>query len=684
VLSVALCAPPLASLSCAATAEDRDAPAGTMDAPNGDPASALRAALALERSGDVDAAAQAFAKIAATHAVISDFADLLRVRAFADAGRHGEAIAAAREADARGGASSLRGSWARLEGDAHAALGTEEEARAAWRRALDATSDRAAGAALRERIALSLGRSGDTRAAAALDREIWEATPTEPAARRAEERLGRAEETLGESLRPAESWDQRAQGLFDAGWTDEALVATDTALGRGLDGPVRAGAQRRRAHCLFRLRRYDAAADAFASLGDDGEARRLAARSRARAGRVRVAIDELLALAASGSPGDAAQAHWLAGLLLEGEGEAARARTSFEAVAAQSADPALASSALWRLGWADFRARNLPTARERLLRLAESGADLVGRLQARYWAARAAEESGDTTAAQAELARLAGEWGGSYYGWRARARLAPGAPVEDVPATFAAGAGALDANALARPRILVDAGLEELAREEIARLADGAGATAGAPTASDRIALARLALAARDYARAQALVLADGAEALQRAPARGGDEPFRLAYPEAYADSVRAATADPAAVSPALVWAIMREESGYRADVVSVAGARGLMQIMPETGARLARGEGIEGFGADDLFDPQTNIRLGAAYLRALTSRFEGRLSAAIGSYNAGPEPVSRWLAQRADWPDDAWVEEIPYDQTRNYVKRVLRSLHLYEALYGR
>ena len=126
----------------------------------------------------------------------------------------------------------------------------------------------------------------------------------------------------------------------------------------------------------------------------------------------------------------------------------------------------------------------------------------------------------------------------------------------------------------------------------------------------------------------------------------------------------------------------MREESGYRPEVVSVVGARGLLQIMPATGARLARDLGILSFDPDDLFDPMLNFRLGSYYLSELRRRFEGRDSAAIGSYNAGPEAVSRWLEERGSLEDDEWVESIPYSETRGYVKRVLRSQWAYRTLY--
>ena len=84
----------------------------------------------------------------------------------------------------------------------------------------------------------------------------------------------------------------------------------------------------------------------------------------------------------------------------------------------------------------------------------------------------------------------------------------------------------------------------------------------------------------------------------------------------------------------------------------------------------------------EQLFRPRLNIRLGTHYLDQLGQQFGGRHSAAIGSYNAGPEAVSRWLEERPDHHDDEWVEAIPYQQTRRYVKRVLRSLHAYQVLY--
>ena len=137
------------------------------------------------------------------------------------------------------------------------------------------------------------------------------------------------------------------------------------------------------------------------------------------------------------------------------------------------------------------------------------------------------------------------------------------------------------------------------------------------------------------------------------------------------------------AIEPELVLAIMREESHYRVDARSVVGALGLLQLMPETANQLAQEKGLDAFETEDLFDPRINIMLGSTYLLQLGNRFEGRISAVIGSYNAGPNRVASWLRGEAGViEDDIWVENIPYDQTRGYVKRVLRSLHAYKVFY--
>ena len=136
-------------------------------------------------------------------------------------------------------------------------------------------------------------------------------------------------------------------------------------------------------------------------------------------------------------------------------------------------------------------------------------------------------------------------------------------------------------------------------------------------------------------------------------------------------------------VEPGSLYSLMREESSYRPDVVSIAGARGLLQLMPEHGERVARALPLpELHRRRPLRSRAPTSRLGARYLASLLRQFAGRASAAIGSYNAGPARGRALGARAAAREDDEWVEEIPYEQTRAYVKRVLRSLHAYRVLY--
>ena len=133
-------------------------------------------------------------------------------------------------------------------------------------------------------------------------------------------------------------------------------------------------------------------------------------------------------------------------------------------------------------------------------------------------------------------------------------------------------------------------------------------------------------------------------------------------------------------VDPALVLAHMRQESNFRIDVVSPAGAVGLMQVLPGTAAQMARRNGI----SPNLLDPTSNIAHGQSFIEAMhsSSATQGQLPKIIAAYNAGPLPVGRWA-----WLDRGdpilWIESIPYWETRYYVPAVLRNLWVYQGLAG-
>ncbi|MCB1214769.1 MAG: transglycosylase SLT domain-containing protein, partial [Deltaproteobacteria bacterium] len=133
---------------------------------------------------------------------------------------------------------------------------------------------------------------------------------------------------------------------------------------------------------------------------------------------------------------------------------------------------------------------------------------------------------------------------------------------------------------------------------------------------------------------------------------------------------------------PQVTWSIMRTESFYNPKIVSPADARGLMQIIPPTAHDLAQKLGKESFNVEDLWNPAISIELGVYYLSQNLKHFKGNLVYTIASYNAGEESVDRWLKIRSDLDWDEFVESIPYTETRNYVKKVLKFYYFYTMLY--
>lgn len=131
-------------------------------------------------------------------------------------------------------------------------------------------------------------------------------------------------------------------------------------------------------------------------------------------------------------------------------------------------------------------------------------------------------------------------------------------------------------------------------------------------------------------------------------------------------------------LDPAWVAAEIRAESTFNPDARSPADARGLMQVLPSTGAAVARRLGLPWNGAQSLYDPETNIAIGTAYLREKEAMY-GKPYVAIAAYNAGPTPTSRWLSQRPQMDPDLWIETISYRETREYVARILAFSVLYD-----
>ncbi|MDF2767061.1 MAG: transglycosylase protein, partial [Rhodospirillales bacterium] len=137
-------------------------------------------------------------------------------------------------------------------------------------------------------------------------------------------------------------------------------------------------------------------------------------------------------------------------------------------------------------------------------------------------------------------------------------------------------------------------------------------------------------------------------------------------------------------VEKAIAYAIARQESAFAPDVQSSAGARGLMQLMPETARRTAKRLGIE-FDVERLLDPEYNAKLGVAHLGELSADWKGSHLLMFASYNAGGGNVAKWIRAYGD-PRSAnvdpidWIERIPFSETRNYVQRVIEGVLVYRS----
>ena len=156
----------------------------------------------------------------------------------------------------------------------------------------------------------------------------------------------------------------------------------------------------------------------------------------------------------------------------------------------------------------------------------------------------------------------------------------------------------------------------------------------------------------------------------------------QVIFPLVYWDTIRA-HANKYDLDPYVMAALINQESTFDADIRSSANAWGLMQIVPPTGRKLARTLGIRRFSTRSLTDPLTNVRLGMLYFSQLVKQFGGTYYA-LASYNAGESRVVRWKAERPGLDEDEFIDDIPFPETQNYVKRILGTAEDYRLLYGR
>jgi soluble lytic murein transglycosylase len=340
---------------------------------------------------------------------------------------------------------------------------------------------------------------------------------------------------------------------------------------------------------------------------------------------------------------------------------------------------AFADDAAWYLAFAHYLLGDSAEALKAITTYAEVArpSNEEAAMRVRYWRARILAQAGRQDEAKALLRECVSHAPYHYYGLLARARLrelGESPPWPQLPGRAAEPAPLHDP-VIARALDLDRVGLGTEAGAEIERNESGILKRNGKARALPFLLATYPRFSA--FHRAHKLAESSGEAAL-------GDSPrlfWEATYPRAYPDAAQ--SYGKAFGSPDLfVYAIMRKESSYFPFALSSSDARGLLQLIPATADQVAKKLSLASY-ADELFDPDTNLHLGIAYLGGLLHRFQGQEALAAGAYNAGAHAMARWCDLWSDRPLDEFVELITYDQAREYIKRVLGIYARYRWLYA-
>lgn len=336
------------------------------------------------------------------------------------------------------------------------------------------------------------------------------------------------------------------------------------------------------------------------------------------------------------------------------------------------------AEAAWELGWLLYKAGRDREAAEALSQSSALGTRQLERMRGRYWAGMARLRAGEHDAAVREWQGIIAERPLTYYALLAEARLRAQGVAVAPPAEPAARRPAPVLELPAKVRWLRALGFDREGGAALSALEPELRRTLPEDRADEVLGITYLELG--EARRAYAIAQRHGDE-LDHEPNATTRWVWDCAYPRPFAHWVEAAE-DRSGLPRHYLFAIMRQESAFNTRDVSSARAIGLLQMIPPTTRRVAQELGIE-YREELLFEPEYNIRVGGYYIGRLFAQYHGVLPRAIGAFNAGPGAMGRWVVRWQGLELDAFVERIPYDETRTYVRRVMQNLARYRYLYG-
>ncbi len=492
----------------------------------------------------------------------------------------------------------------------------------------------------------------------------------------------------------------RAQAYLGQALHADAIEELKQFLLKDAASPHRGEARLKLGVAQVRLKLYDQARETFQRLA----AERVAQSAEATVWLARVYLRQglgaqLLDLSRtltkrSLSPEQQGQITLFAGMWLEDQAEFDEAVAKYRLVAKSGEPASQRVEARWREGWVFYRTARYPEAIDVWQQLiAQRGSDFEP--QALYWTARSHRRLGSPKARE-QLVQLCERYPLTYYCQLAREqeRLPDMAMADtDFPSLMAApsehaGGGTVLSSHNKRSEIeqqgafrraveLKAVGLDQDATRELAALTERY-----ARDPDILMSLSMMLHEAGAYHHALRLARARFRDQLERTGGLLAPGLWSVAYPTGLVPTIQSQGTN--GVDPLLVAAIIREESQYDWRAVSRVGAIGLMQVMPATANAVAQRHQWPLVEREDLFDQETNIRIGARYVEQLLGQFNGNVVYTIAAYNAGPVAVSKWAAAHGGTSPDEFVELIPFQETRFYVKRVLRSYKEYVRLAER
>ena len=361
----------------------------------------------------------------------------------------------------------------------------------------------------------------------------------------------------------------------------------------------------------------------------------------------------------------------------------------FSQIVQQGKGAEFAENATWYLGWTQYGIRQYQQATKTWGRLLSTFPASALVPDALYWQGRAFERQGQHDEARSRYERLRTSYAQTYYGHLAAARLAGRAAwswdargLEPLPESIGRNASIPESlpNSVSNAHAVRGAELWAMRLFAEAGEEFHAVPSEGAATLLYQWRAAQAFHWAGHHHRALSILRRSGRGVLLQAAGVSLGELQEMTFPITGLQRLDAASL--AGLDPLFLGALIMAESNWNPRALSPVGARGLMQLMPETGRRVAQGMGVSLASDDQLFDTVTNLKLGIMYLRDLLQRFEQQLPLAAASYNAGEEEVGKWWARRGDMDMEEFIANIPFRETRQYVQRIFVYYATYQKIY--